>query len=58
MQPPGGLASYYRENVTGGFGSFVIEIHDFHAFGESMVRKLVSEIAGIPPGGTVATAVR
>ena len=29
VQPPGGLANYYRENVTGGPGSFVVEVHDF-----------------------------
>ena len=58
VQPPGGLANYYRENVTGGPGSFVLEIHEFRAFGESMIRKLVSEIAGIAPGGAVATAAR
>jgi hypothetical protein len=45
VQPPGGLAKYYRENVTGGPGSFVEEIHDFHTFGEAMTRKLVTEIA-------------
>lgn len=46
VQPPGGLAKYYRDNVTGGPGSFVREIHDFHTFGEAMTRKLVTEIAG------------
>jgi hypothetical protein len=46
VQPPGGLANYYRQNVTGGPGSFVQEIHDFHAFGDAMTRKLVTEIAG------------
>ena len=45
VQPPGGLPNYYRENVTGGPGSFVLEIHDFHTFGEAMTRKLVIEIA-------------
>ena len=45
VQPPGGLAKYYRENVTGGPGSFVQDIHDFHAFGDAMTRKLVTEIA-------------
>lgn len=48
VQPPGGLANYYRENVTGGPGSFVLEVHDFHAFGEAMTRKLVTEIAAGP----------
>ena len=45
VQPPGGLPNYYRENVTGGPSSFVLEIHDFHTFGEAMTRKLVTEIA-------------
>jgi Protein of unknown function (DUF1194) len=45
VQPPGGLAKYYRENVTGGPGSFVLEVHDFSTFGEAMTRKLVDEIA-------------
>ena len=45
VQPPGGLANYYRENVTGGVGSFVLEVHDFHSFGEAMTRKLINEIA-------------
>jgi hypothetical protein len=51
VQPPGGLPSYYRENVTGGPGSFVLEVHDFHSFGEAMTRKLVTEIARrvVPP---------
>ncbi|HEY8288465.1 MAG TPA: DUF1194 domain-containing protein [Acetobacteraceae bacterium] len=48
VQPPGGLANYYRENVTGGPGSFVLEIHDFSSFGEAMTRKLVTEIAALP----------
>jgi len=45
VQPPGGLQAYYRENVTGGPGNFVLEVHDFHTFGEAMTRKLVTEIA-------------
>ena len=45
VQPPGGLAKYYRENVTGGPASFVLEVHDFHTFGEAMTRKLVTEIS-------------
>jgi hypothetical protein len=48
VQPPGGLANYYRENVTGGPGSFVLEVHDFASFGEAMTRKLISEIAARP----------
>lgn len=48
VQPPGGLGNYYRENVTGGPGSFVVEVHDFGAFGQAMARKLISEIAARP----------
>jgi hypothetical protein len=54
VQPPGGLPNYYRENVTGGPGSFVLEVHDFHTFGEAMTRKLLSEIAGLPAPQIVA----
>jgi hypothetical protein len=43
--PPGGLAHYYRENVIGGPGAFVVQIDDFNTFGEAMMRKLVSEVA-------------
>ena len=50
--PPGGLAHYYRENVIGGPGAFVVQIDDFSTFGEAMVRKLVNEVAdGRLPGG-------
>ena len=48
VQPPGGLTQWYRDNVTGGAGSFALEVHDFHSFGEAMVRKLLSEIAALP----------
>ena len=43
--PPGGLAQYYRDNVIGGTGAFVVPIDDFNSFGDAMVRKLVTEIA-------------
>src|SRR5580658_3685882 len=43
--PPGGLAKYYRENVIGGPGAFVVQIDDFNTFGEAMMRKLVNEVA-------------
>jgi len=45
VQPPGGLDTYYRQNVAGGPGSFVLVVRDFHSFGEAMTRKLVHEIA-------------
>ncbi len=43
--PPGGLAQYYRENVVGGSGAFVVQIDDFRTFGDAMMRKLVDEIS-------------
>jgi hypothetical protein len=49
--PPGGLALYYHENVTGGLGSFVLPIDDFNTFGDAMVRKLVDELAWAPRVG-------
>jgi hypothetical protein len=54
VQPPGGLANYYRDNVTGGPGSFVVEVHDFSTFGEAMTRKLVEEIAVGPSASRFA----
>lgn len=45
VQPPGGLGKYYRENVSGGPSSFVLEIHDFHDFADAIKRKLISEIS-------------
>jgi Protein of unknown function (DUF1194) len=43
--PPGGIAQYYRDNVIGGSGAFVLQIDDFKSFGEAMMRKLVNEVA-------------
>jgi hypothetical protein len=48
VQPPGGLPNWYRENVTGGPGTFVLEVRSFAAFGEAMTRKLINEIAAAP----------
>ncbi len=44
----GGLDGYYRENVAGGPGAFVLVVHDFASFGEALARKLITEIAGLP----------
>jgi hypothetical protein len=43
--PPRGLAQYYRDNVIGGPGAFVLPIDDFGKFGDAMIRKLTAEIA-------------
>lgn len=39
------LDHYYREQVTGGQGSFVLPAEDFRAFGDAVRRKLILEIA-------------
>ena len=43
--PPGGIEKYYRDNVIGGPGSFVMVAEDYNSFGRSMVKKLIAEIA-------------
>lgn len=43
--PPGGLTNYFRDNVIGGPGAFVIEAQNFEAFGNAIINKLVAEIA-------------
>jgi hypothetical protein len=43
--PPGGLAHYYRTNVAGGPGAFVMVAENFESFGTALVNKLVAEIA-------------
>jgi hypothetical protein len=43
--PPGGLPNYYRENVIGGPGAFVLQIVNFDTFAEAMTNKLVTEIS-------------
>lgn len=43
--PPGGLQSYYRQNVIGGLGAFVLVANGFETFGRSLVAKLIQEIS-------------
>ena len=50
VAPPGGLTEWYRNNVIGGPGSFVVEVREFAAFGEAMTRKLINEIASRADG--------
>jgi hypothetical protein len=51
--PPGGLTKYYRDNVIGGPGSFVLEAKDFSSFGEAIVKKMIAEIADARGQGTL-----
>lgn len=46
--PPVPLDDYYRDNVIGGPGAFVIVAEDFHSFGNAVKRKLIREIAAVP----------
>ncbi|HJZ43219.1 MAG TPA: DUF1194 domain-containing protein [Hyphomicrobiaceae bacterium] len=45
--PPGGLTLYYETNVIGGPGAFVVEAEGFEAFGQSLISKLIKEIAEV-----------
>lgn len=47
------LDSYYKQNVIGGPGAFVIAAKDFETFGEAILKKLIAEIAGIDPSDVV-----
>ena len=55
--PPGGLPNYFRDNVIGGPGAFVIVAENFDSFGQAIIKKLIAEIAEAPrpaeasPGG-------
>lgn len=43
-QPPGGIAEFFRREVIGGAGSFVVEARDYGAYGEALKRKLLMEL--------------
>ena len=49
--PPGGLEKYYRDNVIGGPGAFVLVAKDFNSFGNLLIKKLIAEIALVGPHG-------
>jgi Protein of unknown function (DUF1194) len=42
------LDEYYTHNVIGGPASFVVVAQNFDTFAESMLRKLVQEVASLP----------
>jgi hypothetical protein len=43
------LEAYYRSNVIGGPGAFVVAARDFRSFADAILRKLAQEIAGAAP---------
>ena len=45
--PPGGLDEYYRRNVTGGPGSFVMVAENHNSFAQAIVKKMIAEIAWV-----------
>jgi hypothetical protein len=45
--PPGGLDNYYRNNVVGGPGAFVMVAENFGSFGQAILNKLIAEIATV-----------
>ena len=47
------LDDYYRDNVIGGPGSFVVAVSDFDGFGNAILGKLVREIAGSAKPGII-----
>jgi hypothetical protein len=48
-QPP--LDTYYRDEVIGGPGSFLVVAEGFDAFEAAVRRKIIREIAAVPPPG-------
>jgi hypothetical protein len=46
--PSGGLDAYYRNNVIGGPGAFVMVAENFSSFSQTIVNKLSAEIASNP----------
>jgi Protein of unknown function (DUF1194) len=55
--PPGGLEKYYRDNVIGGPGAFVLVAKDFNSFGDLLINKLIAEIALIGPRPGSSTSI-
>jgi hypothetical protein len=43
------LDQYYKDNVIGGPGAFMIAAQDFETFGEAILKKLIAEIANVLP---------
>jgi len=54
--PPGGLDNYYRNNVIGGPGAFVMVAKNFNSFGQAIIAKMIAEVSqvGAPKGWQAA----
>lgn len=58
QMPQPALDEFYRAQVIGGPGAFVIAINDFSSFAYAIVNKLVKEIAGDPAATSLADGTR
>ena len=47
-RPEPKLDDYYRENVIGGSGAFVVIAEDFNTFASAILSKLIKEVAAAP----------
>ncbi len=52
------LDRYYYDYVIGGPGAFMVPAKDYDAFAEAILKKLISEIAGVAPGRTNVSLAR
>ena len=52
------LERYYRDNVIGGPGAFVIAAKDFESFADAILRKLIAEIASAPDAPSFAALAK
>ena len=56
--PPGGLENYYRNNVIGGPGAFVVVAQNFNSFGQAIIAKMIAEVAQAQQPRTRRAAAR
>ena len=52
------LDLYYKDNVIGGPGSFMIVARDFEIFADAILKKMILEIAGAPSRGVIRIGKR
>jgi len=50
------LDRYYEQNVIGGPGAFVIAAKSYETFADAILKKLIAEIANVPPSTEQASA--
>ncbi|MFM1815525.1 MAG: hypothetical protein RLZ98_2220 [Pseudomonadota bacterium] len=56
--PHGGLKHYFETHVIGGPGAFAFTAEGFETFGQSIISKLIKEIASAPPVGPALKRLR